>query len=317
MQLNGFNLAEFLTSRFALTPNFYLLINSIDTKGIHEGLVIVEEGRVQAVRYAKDNIILKAQSAFSQLENVTVKAASEVTLFEADIKMLECYRALIGSNYLFNGARAHNLNLRALVKEQVLQKQTAALRFYKQQYMEVYLIWQGEMLGTFHLRDRWLEAGGDLTILMQQPGIRLDVVNAAPTEQIVLKVPPPKLTKTQATLLVATTRAVLEFLSTLSGPQKVLVSTRKVLEEVVQFYPCLKTLNVNPKDKLRLEVSWPNTEEVLKENAQSAFNFLLETLLNEHTDLLGKETVFQLATKALQNEQSELKKERLSLKFLD
>jgi hypothetical protein len=319
LQLNGFQLSEFLGRIIAERPNSYVVINSIDTRGIHEGLLIIEEGKLQAARYAKDNFILKAQSAFVQLENVARNAASEVTVFESEAKVLNSYRVLIGGKYLLSGARAQNLNLNALVREQINQKNTVALRFYSKNAMALYMICQGEVLGTYHLRDKRMVAGGNLAAFVQQPGIRLDVLEVAAAEQISLSpgVPEP-LSSDQAALLTDTASCILQFLSTLSGSQKVLAATKRILAEALIFHPCLQRLTVGLYGN-KVELSWMLSSKEnapSKAKAEAGFNFLLEALLKEHSDLLGQDTLQHLVRKTLQDHQLDLKKGNLSLACL-
>ena len=312
LQLSGLVLAEVVRKAAEGWSDAYMLVTSKDAAGTHFGLLILEKGQLSTVRYTRGKEILKGQAAFDKLAAVASKATSEVSIYESELKLLDCYRTLLGGNYLVKDARAHTLDIKALVEEQIKQKNTVAFRLYTEQILVFYLIYQGEIMGSYQVQNNTMERGKDISPLLRDTAVRLDLLEGVAPERIELE-PAQMLLPSQMTTLVEAATCILQFLGTISGQQKVLDSVRKVLEGAVSLFPCLQRLTVGQKDE-RIALNWTLDQTqafVTRTEAQTAFNFLVAAMLTQHNDLLGQETLRELARRALQNNRIDLKKEQL------
>ncbi len=316
LHLHEFKLEE-LIGRVCLNwPNGYILLNSRTSEGAINALLVIEGGVLTAVRCARQSDLLRGQAAYNVLESQAAsRADTEVTVYAADPKMLACYRTLIGGTPLLTAARAGSLDVGALVGEQVRDRTTVALRFYNERTLVFYLIYAGEVLGSFQTKGNRMEGGGDLKMLLSEADGRLDMLELAPPESVGPTQTSQMLEPGQISLLTEASGCILQLLETLSGRAKVLTSARRVLEGAVGLFPCLQRLGVSERSD-RIAFSWTLDQTqafVTRSEAQAAFNFFLTALMNQHNDLLGQETLRELARRALQNNGLDLKREHLIL----
>lgn len=295
-------------------PNSYVLLSN--PLGM-AALLLIEQGKLTAVRYAKNDLILKGQAAFDQLQIAVTKEPSELSIFASDVRLLGCYRTLIGGNHLLTGTPAHTLDIAALMRQQVGHKTTVAFRFHSESTIFFYLIYQGEVLGSFQVKNNTMARSIDPAWMTQLNTFRLDLLEISAPESIELE-PGRSLQPAQTSLLTEAASCVLQLLGTLSGEQKVLASAQKVLEGATGLFPCLQRLGVGMHGH-RPTFNWTldHTQGfVTREEAQTAINFLLVALLSQHDNLLSQQTMRELARRALEKGGIDLKKERLTLDCL-
>ncbi len=310
---------EELIGRVSLTiPNSYILINSKNNNGSQLGLLLIEQGKLTTARYANNSLNLKAQEAYDELAKLAATTSCEVAIYTSNARFLSCYRTLMGGNNLVKNAQAAGLDLQSLLKEQVYQKATVALRLYTEHELVFFLIHEGEPLGSFKVKGNQLDRDNSLSSLLNEKNLRFDLLSAIPPEVIQVAQPEKALLSTQVSVLTEATRYILQFLNTLAGQPKMQTSVKLVLESANRLFPCFQRLNIGV-DGDRIDISWTLDHTqifVTRSEAQAAFNFLIAALLSQHNDLIGQDTMRELVRRTLLNNGIDLKKEQLVLECL-
>lgn len=317
LDLEKFNLVDLVWEVAAQTPNAYVLISSQDG---HFGLLLLEQGKLTAVRYAQVNTEqLKGQAAFDRLQAVVGEKAgrNQVNIYQAEPKLLACYRTLLGRQLVMSNTFVNTIDLQALVSEQVSQSATVVFRFYSKQSLIFYLIHQGEVLGGYWLKGNTLEKAASISPMLREASLQLDLLRLDNPENITPHVRQ-KLLPSQVSILTEATNCILQMLAMLTGSERVLNTSMAIIERAASLFPCLQGLGVSLRDE-KLSVNWTLDQTqvfVTRQEAQKAFSFVLAALMSQHESLLGPAQMLELSRRALSLQGIDLKKEQLSLSCL-
>jgi Domain of unknown function (DUF4388) len=316
LRLNSFRLADLVrkTASRWKTAWVYVLIKVAKDYSI----LLFEQGNLIEVRYLSETENLRSQAAYNKLEAVVTNQPSEVSIYEVEKKLLAAYRTLLSGDSLINGGLAHTLDVKALVQEQMRLRATIALRFYNADNTLFYFLYKGENLGSWQVVNNRLERGGDLTPLLRDTSIKLDMLASPPPDKIAVDTPQ-KLASPQVSILTEAISSILQSFALLSGQEKLLNNTRKLLNESATLFPCLQRVGVGLSGD-RITVFWTVDQAqafVNQTEAQNAFNFVLSALLTQHQELMGgMQTVKEVARRAIQTKNIDLAKEGLLLNCL-